>query len=161
MPYSHVFDTRPRPVLSNAVVVFTSHSFIVIPNNDSPLGNKRDWTAQSLLGLRSIALQHALDQLPQGAPVVLAATLIQPVFIHKQDVVLETGIEMWFQSEMDDDVVVMAVDVGIDTVETLEKLSHCSGEVFGKRHPDAGREDGLVVDVTLYPGHEVLNVVRR
>lgn len=41
----------------------------------------------------------------------------------------------------------MAVDVRVDSVQSLEKLSDRRLEVLGERSADAGGEDRLVVDV--------------
>jgi len=56
------------------------------------------------------------------------------------------------------DGVVMAVDVRVDAVESLEQLLDGTLEVFGKRSADAGGEDGFVVNKRLGPGHEMLDV---
>ena len=60
---------------------------------------------------------------------------------------------------MNNDLVMVAVDVGVDTIETFEELTHGGWEVFGERHTDAGWECGFVVDVRLHPGHEMLDVL--
>ena len=54
------------------------------------------------------------------------------MFIHKQDIVLETGVEMWLESQVDNDGVMMTVDMGIHAVETLEDLTDQTWECFGK-----------------------------
>lgn len=78
------------------------------------------------------ALQHTLHKLSQGAPVVL--TRCQLMLIHKQHIMLEARIQMWLKSQLQDDWVVVAVDMSVDTVETLEHLSEESWEGFGERH---------------------------
>lgn len=54
------------------------------------------------------------------------------MFIDKQDVVLEAGIQMWLEAEVHHDRVVMAVDMGVDTVQALEDLTKKTGECLGK-----------------------------
>jgi hypothetical protein len=54
------------------------------------------------------------------------------VLIDEQDIMLEAGVEMWLQTQVDDDWVVMAVDVGVDSVESLENLTDGLAEVFGE-----------------------------
>jgi hypothetical protein len=46
--------------------------------------------------------------------------------------VLEAGVEMGLETQMYDDGVVVAVDMGVDTVQTLEDLAQKTGESFGK-----------------------------
>lgn len=75
-------------------------------------------------------MQHALHKLTKWAPVVLPRS--QLMLIDEQHVVLEAGVEMWFQSELEDDWVVMAVDVGVDSVQTLEHLADESWEGLGE-----------------------------
>jgi hypothetical protein len=55
------------------------------------------------------------------------------VLVHEQDVVLKAGVEVGFKSEVDDDRVVVAVDVGIDTIEPLEHLLEKRSEATRKR----------------------------
>ena len=59
---------------------------------------------------------------------------------------------------MHNHLVMMAIDVGVDAVETFEELADCRREMFRERHADAGWEGGFVIDVGLDPGHEVLDV---
>jgi hypothetical protein len=55
------------------------------------------------------------------------------VFIDEEHVVLEAGVQVRFESQMDDDRVVMAVDVGVDTVEAFEDLAEEAGESLWER----------------------------
>jgi hypothetical protein len=75
------------------------------------------------------------------------------MLIHKQDVVLEARIEMWLEAQVHNDRVVVAVDVGVDSVEAFEELAQGGREVF--------RKGCLVVNVRLYPGHQVLDIFGR
>lgn len=70
----------------------------------------------------SIALQHALNKVTKWSPEILACTR-ETVFINKQDVMLEAGVQMRFEAQLNDDGVVMTVDVRIDTIESLEDVS--------------------------------------
>lgn len=45
------------------------------------------------------------------------------MFINKKNIVLETGIEMGLKTKLTDDRVVVAVDMGVDSVHSLEYLS--------------------------------------
>jgi hypothetical protein len=80
----------------------------------------------------SVASQHALHQITQRAPEVLSGALLQSVFINEQDVVLEAGIEMWLETQVNNDRVVMAVNVRVDPIETLENLADRLTEVLGE-----------------------------
>ena len=71
---------------------------------------------------------------------------------------LEAGVEMGLQTQFNDDRVVVAVDVCIDAVQALEHVADEGGKRLGEGYADARGEHGLVVDVGLYPGHEVLDV---
>jgi hypothetical protein len=54
------------------------------------------------------------------------------VLVYEQDVVLEAGVEVGFKPKVDDDRIVVAVDVGIDTIQPLEHLL--------KKRSEAARE---------------------
>lgn len=54
------------------------------------------------------------------------------MLINEQDVVLEAGVEMWFETQMDNDRVVMAVDVGIDAIKPLKNLPYGLTKMLGK-----------------------------
>jgi hypothetical protein len=105
-----------------------------------------------------VAPQHALDQVAQRTPVVLAACEV--VLIDEQHVLLKAGVEVWLQTQFPDDGVVVAVDVCIHPVHALEDLPHQRGERLGEGHADAGRQHRLVVDVALHPAHQLLDVGR-
>lgn len=65
--------------------------------------------------MRSITSQHALYQITQRSPEVLAPTC-QPMLVYEQHIVLEAGVEMRLQAQLDDDGVVVAVDMCVDAV---------------------------------------------
>jgi hypothetical protein len=54
------------------------------------------------------------------------------MFIDEQDVMLEAGVEMGLEAEMYYYRVMMAVDVGVDTIQTLEDLAEEIGEGLGE-----------------------------
>lgn len=89
----------------------------------------------------------------------------------------EACIEMGFETEVDDDGVVVTVDVCVDAVEALEDLederaegtwewyTYCLHVRFMSvlslvqiARTNARREHLLVVDVSLNPAHEMLNI---
>ena len=93
-----------------------------------------------------VAAQHTLDQLAQRAvPLSLgipsAALISKSKLFHKQDVVLEASVEVSFETKTSDDTVVMAVDVGVDAIETLEDLFDGGLEGRRERHSRVGGED--------------------
>lgn len=92
---------------------------------------------------------------------------------------LEARIEMSLQAEIDDDWVVVAVDVSVDTVQALEDLKNERLEGFGESYAynavskrrlqkDHGKkaltysawEHLLIVDTRLYPRNKMLDVLR-
>ena len=83
------------------------------------------------------------------------------MLVDEQDVLLEAGVEVGLEAQLADDGVVMAVDVGVDAVHALEDLADQGREGLGEGHADAAGHDGLVVDVALDPGHELLDVGGR
>lgn len=83
------------------------------------------------------------------------------MLIDEKHVMLEARIEMRLEAQLNDDRVVVAVDVRIDAVQTLEHVSDQGGEGFGKGDADARGEHGFVVHVGLHPGHEVFDVLGR
>jgi hypothetical protein len=81
------------------------------------------------------------------------------MLINEQDVMLETRVQMWFEAKLDNNRIVVAVNVGVYTVETLEDVSEERWESFGKGDTDPTREHLLIIDIALDPGHEMLNVL--
>lgn len=69
-----------------------------------------------------VALEHAVDQVTQWAPEVLPTGKV--VLINEENVVLEAGVEMRLQAKLADDWVMVAVDMGVDAVHTLEDLAN-------------------------------------
>lgn len=57
------------------------------------------------------------------------------MFIDEQHVVLEAGVEVWLETQVDNDRVVMTVNVGVDAIEALEYLPDSLGKMFGERDP--------------------------
>jgi hypothetical protein len=112
-------------------------------------------------GGSSIAAQHALNQIAQRTPVVFPATLLQTVFVHKEHIVLEACVEMRLQAQVNNDRIVMTVDMCVDAVQALEDVAHGLWEMLGERYADPAGKGGLVVNVGLHPGHEVLDVLGR
>lgn len=105
------------------------------------------------------------------------------MLVDEEHVLLETRVQVWFKAKLVDDGVMVAVDMGVDTVHALEDLAHQRWERLGERHAycsisvslcDAGlaalrfgwcltdptREDSLVVDAALNPRHQLFNVRR-
>jgi uncharacterized membrane-anchored protein len=105
-----------------------------------------------------ITPQHTLHQIAQGTPEILAATG-QSMLINEQHVVFEASVEMRLETQLNYDRVVVAVDVCIDTVQALEHVADERGERLGEGYANARREHGLVVDVRLYPGHKMLDIL--
>jgi hypothetical protein len=63
-----------------------------------------------------IVLQHALHEIAQRSPEVFAP-VCKTMLVNEQNVVLEACVQMWLEPQLNDDRVVVAVDVGVDTVE--------------------------------------------
>lgn len=45
---------------------------------------------------------------------------------------LETGVEMWLQTQLDDHWVMVAVDMGVDSVKAFEDLAYQSWKRLGE-----------------------------
>ena len=71
------------------------------------------------------------------------------MLVNEEDIVLEARVQMRLEAEFDDNGVVVAVDVGVDTVEALEHVSDESRERLGEG--DLNVERGVV----LGHGHKV------
>ena len=78
----------------------------------------------------SIVSQHTLNKITQRTPEILAASKI--MLIDKQNIVLEAGIEMSFETEFANNRVVVAVDMGINAVHAFEYLADHAWEGFGE-----------------------------
>lgn len=79
-----------------------------------------------------VTAQHTLHQITQRTPVILAAR--QFVLIDKQDVVLEAGVQVRLEAEVYHDRVVVAVDMSVDSVQTLKDLAEETRESLGERN---------------------------
>src|SRR5271169_2755382 len=139
---SHSSDARVSPLVVRSFSHFLCHTskgtFATCLSYHQRLA--------SVCFLILITLQHTVYQIPKWTPVIFTPTLLQSMLIHKENIVLEARIQVWLEPQMDHDVVVMAIDVGIDTVEALEKLADGGGEVLGEGDADAGGEGGFIVD---------------
>lgn len=80
------------------------------------------------------------------------------MFVYEQDVLFETCVQVGLQTKLTNDGVVMAVDVGVDTIHALENLAHQGRKCLGKRDANATGHDSLVVDAPLNPRHELLDI---
>lgn len=56
------------------------------------------------------------------------------MLVDEKDIVLEASIEMGLETQLTNHWVVMAVDMRIDTVHSLEDLSDHAWEVLGERN---------------------------
>ena len=54
------------------------------------------------------------------------------MFVDEKHVMLEASIEMRLQTKVDNDWVVVAVYMGVDTIESFEQLPDQGRECFGK-----------------------------
>ena len=50
------------------------------------------------------------------------------MLIDEQNIVLETGVQMWLETELDHDWIVVTIDVRVYSVEALEKLPDQGGK---------------------------------
>lgn len=73
---------------------------------------------------------------------------------------LEAGVKVGLQAETADDAVVMAVDVGVDSVQSLENLLDGRLERGGEGNARVGGEDVGVGEEVGGPGQEMRNVTR-
>jgi hypothetical protein len=80
------------------------------------------------------------------------------MLVNEQNVVLEACVQMWLEPQLNNDRVVVAVDVGVDTVETLEHVANERRECLREWNTNTTREHLLVVDVRLHPCHQVFDV---
>ena len=56
------------------------------------------------------------------------------MLINKENVMLEAGVEMSLKTEFTDDWVVVAIDVGVNTIHSLEYLSDHAREGLWERY---------------------------
>ena len=63
----------------------------------------------------------AYHQIAQWTPKVLATS--QAVFVNEKHIMLETSVQMRLKTELNNDWIMMAVYVGIDTVEPFKQLT--------------------------------------
>ena len=104
-----------------------------LPGSQSALGNVlTDSRCRSAMWL--IAPQHTLHQISQWAPEILASAR-EAVLVDEQHIVFKTRVQVRFETQLDDDRVVMAVDVGVDAVEALEHVADEGRESFRKGDP--------------------------
>jgi hypothetical protein len=141
-------------ILANAINIpfatwLTLRSLVVLPTarGQSPF-----------LCLFLIALQHTLHEIAQRAPKVFAA-IRKTMLINEQHVVLEARIQVRLQSQLNDDRVVVAVNVRVNTVEALEHVANEGRKCLRERDTDAAGKHLLVIDVRLYPCHEMFDIL--
>lgn len=131
-----------------------------------------------LLTPLSVTPQHAFDQISQGTPEILATVKI--VFVNKEHVMLEAGIEMRFEAKVEHDVIVVTVNVRVHAIQAFEHLADQRWEWFGEcdsyisrmlvfkgnlqccvRVTGPAGKHLLIVNVSLHPSHEMLDIFRR
>ena len=56
------------------------------------------------------------------------------MLVNEENVMLEAGVEMRFEAEMNDHGIVMTVDVSVHTIESFEYLSQKRREALGERY---------------------------
>lgn len=94
--------------------------------------NYTSFNSTKLLSFLSITSEHAIDKISQWAPEILSTSKV--VLIDEKNVMLEAGVEMGLQTELADDRVVVAVDVGINTVHSFEDLANHARECLRERN---------------------------
>ena len=55
------------------------------------------------------------------------------MLINEKDVMLEASIQVWLQTKMLNDRIVVTINVGVDSVQPLEQLANKGGEGLWKR----------------------------
>lgn len=89
---------------------------------------------------------------------------------------LEAGVQMGFETKFTDDGVMVAVNMCVDAIHSLEDLTDHTCEGLWEwntclclvvvrnsvtcQHTDSARENCLVVDIALDPSHQVFDVSR-
>jgi hypothetical protein len=81
------------------------------------------------------------------------------MLVNEQYIMLEACVEMRFKAELNDDGIMVTVDMSVNAVQTFKDITEKRRESLRERNTDSTREHLLVVDVALYPGHEVLNIL--
>jgi len=87
---------------------------------------------QFIIHCHLVALEHTVDKISQRSPEILATGEV--MLVNEKNVVLETSVEMSLETELTDDWVVVAIDVGVDTVHALEYLSDHAREGLRERY---------------------------
>lgn len=77
-----------------------------------------------------IAAQHAINEIPERSPVIFSAGEV--MLVYEQDVMLEARVEMRLESKMHNHGVVMAVDMGVYSVEALKHLTQEARKGLGE-----------------------------
>ena len=72
---------------------------------------------------------------------------------------LEARVEVWLEPQLDDDRVVVAVDMCVNTIQAFEDVTEKSREGLREWDADSAREHLLIVDVALNPRHQVLDIL--
>lgn len=56
------------------------------------------------------------------------------MFMNEEDIVFEAGVEMWLETEVHDNRIMMTVDVCVDAVQAFEDLSNQGRKSLWERH---------------------------
>ena len=75
------------------------------------------------------------------------------MLVDEQYVVFETGVEVWLETQMDNHGIMVAVDMCVDSVQSLENLSNGLTEILGER--GACESMGLSSDLPVPGGTAV------
>ena len=74
---------------------------------------------------------------------------------------LEASIEVSLKAKLTNNGIMVTIDVSVDAVHPLENLSNHAGEGFWERDDNSAGKHSFVVNVTLNPSHQVLDISRR
>ena len=101
------------------------------------------------------------------------------MFVNEENVVFEACVQMWLESQLRNYWVMVAVYVGIDSVQPLEELLDQRWECLREGNSwkrvsafagsseltvvltDSARKHGFIVDIALNPSHQVLYILWR
>jgi hypothetical protein len=96
-----------------------------------------------------------LNQLGQGSQLL---GIDKVELVDKIDEMLETGVQVSLRRQKHDVLEMRVVDMRIDTEQALEDNLNDVQEIFREGHTQGTRENFLIIQLVLNPGHQEVNV---
>lgn len=104
----------------------------------------------------SVLGSKLLNQVLQGSEL---SSVNEVELLNKENEVLEGGVEVGLLLQLHDGVKMLMVDVSVNPEQTLQDGFGHRHEVFGEGNSNLRGKKCLIIQLILYPGHQVVYVL--